>query len=43
VDERFQFGANDGTFLINYDSWRNIYNNMFLTFDFPDNWIGIRC
>lgn len=42
ADERFKFGENDGTFLINYASWRDIFNNMFLTYDFPDEWNAIR-
>jgi len=29
-EERFEPGIEDGTFLINYQNWRDIYNNMFI-------------
>ena len=35
-------GVNDGTFLINYQSWRDSYNNFFASIDFPPSWNGIR-
>ena len=41
-DEQFEFGKNDGTFLINYASFRDIYNKLFVVNDFPDNWSAIR-
>ena len=41
-DERFKLGVEDGTFLINYASWREIYNNMYICVDFPPEWDGIR-
>jgi calpain len=41
-DERFTPGIEDGTFLINYASWRDIYNNMYICVDFPKEWTGIR-
>ena len=41
-DERFELGANDGTFLINYASFRDIYNRLFVVNDFPDDWSAVR-
>lgn len=41
-DEKFEPGENDGTFLMNYQSFRDLYNNMFICVDFPDEWSGIR-
>mmetsp|Transcript_26808 Transcript_26808/g.35850 ORF Transcript_26808/g.35850 Transcript_26808/m.35850 type:complete len:155 (+) Transcript_26808:960-1424(+) len=41
VDERFELGANDGTFLINYASFRDIYNRLFVVNDFPDDWSAV--
>jgi hypothetical protein len=35
-------GDNDGTFLINYRNWRDIFNNMYICLDFPDEWSGVR-
>ena len=42
-DERFKlYDARDGTFLINYASWRDIYNRLFVVNDFPDEWSAVR-
>ena len=41
-DEAFDLGAVDGTFLINYASWRDIYNRLFVVNDFPSDWSAIR-
>ena len=41
-DEKFDPLANDGTFFINYASWRDIYNRTFAANDFPDHWWAIR-
>ncbi len=41
-DEKFEPGIEDGTFLINYQSWRDIFNNMYICVDFADNWSAIR-
>ena len=41
-DERFELGANDGTFLINFENFRNIYNKLFVANDFPDAWWCVR-
>jgi len=40
-DEKFAPGE-DGTFLMCYSDWRDIYNNLFISVDFPDDWSGIR-
>ena len=41
-DEKFEPFANDGTFLINYASWRDVYNRLFVANDFPDDWWAVR-
>jgi len=41
-DERFVLGANDGTFLINYASFRDVYNRLFIVNDFPSDWSAVR-
>ena len=41
-DEKFGLGDEDGTFLISYDDWSNIYNKLYVTIDFPQDWSGIR-
>lgn len=41
-DERFELGANDGTFLINFENFRDIYNKLFACIDFPDHWWCVR-
>jgi calpain len=42
ANDQFSPGDDDGTFLINYASWRDIYNNMYVCLDFPEKWNGIR-
>lgn len=41
-DEKFKPGDDDGIFLINYRSWRDIFNNMYVCLDFPSHWSSIR-
>ena len=41
-DERFTPGVEDGTFLINFQNWRDVYNNMYICVDFPNSWSGVR-
>jgi hypothetical protein len=41
-DEKFELGAEDGTFLITYEDWASIYNKLYVTIDFPSNWSGMR-
>ena len=41
-DERFEPFENDGTFFINYASWRDVYNRIFVANDFPDDWWAVR-
>ena len=41
-DEKFEPFKNDGTFLINYASWRDVYNRIFVANDFPDDWWAVR-
>lgn len=42
LEEQFEIGAEDGTFLINYKEWRNIYNRLFVANDFECEWNAIR-
>ena len=41
-DEQFDPTANDGTFLMHYDDWKDNFSSLFLNVDFPENWTGVR-
>jgi hypothetical protein len=41
-DEQFNLQEEDGTFLIDYKNFRDIYNKLFVALDFPDDWCGVR-
>ena len=41
-EEKFEIGAEDGTFFINYQDWSHIFNKLYVTIDFPDSWSGVR-
>ena len=41
-DERFELQEDDGTFLIDYQNFRDIYNRLFVAIDFPAEWCGVR-
>lgn len=41
-DEWFELGADDGTFFIPYDEWKDIFSTLFINLDFPDEWTGLR-
>ena len=41
-DERFEIGADDGTFFMHYSDWKEIFSTLFLNIDFPEDWTGIR-
>jgi hypothetical protein len=41
-DERFNPEANDGTFLMHYDDWKDNFSSLFLNIDFPEDWTGVR-
>jgi hypothetical protein len=34
--------ADDGTFLMHYDDWRDNFSTLFVNIDFPDKWTGVR-
>lgn len=41
-DEEFSTdNKNDGTFFINYQTWRDIYSRLFVAIDFPEKWTAI--
>lgn len=40
-DEQFKKGE-DGTFLMCYSDWRNLFNKVFISVNFPDHWNAIR-
>jgi len=41
-DERFNPTANDGTFLMHYEDWKDNFSSLFLNVDFPEDWTGVR-
>ena len=41
-DEQFKLQDDDGTFLIDFVNFRDVYNRLFVAIDFPDVWNGIR-
>ena len=41
-DEQFDLHANDGTFIIDYENWRENFSTLFLNVDFPEDWTGLR-
>jgi hypothetical protein len=41
-DEKFDPEANDGTFLMHYDDWKDNFSTLFLNIDFPEDWTGVR-
>jgi len=41
-DEQFELDADDGTFFMIYDDWRDQFSTLFLNLDFPEDWTGVR-
>lgn len=41
-DEQYDLDADDGTFLISYEDWRDNFSTLFINNDFPDAWTGVR-
>jgi len=41
-EEQFDIDADDGTFLMHYDDWKDTFSNLFINNDFPDEWTGVR-
>jgi hypothetical protein len=41
-DEQYDLSADDGTFIMHYDDWKDNFSTLFLNIDFPDHWSGIR-
>jgi len=41
-DEQYELDADDGTFLIGYEDWRDNFSTLFLNNDFPEDWTGVR-
>ena len=41
-DEQFDLAADDGTFFMLYDDWRDNFSTLFLNLDFPEDWTGVR-
>lgn len=39
--EKFEVGKDDGTFLISYKDWRNIFDNLYICRKFDKNWCGL--
>jgi len=41
-DEQFDLEADDGTFLIHFQEWRDNFSSLFINNDFPEAWTGVR-
>jgi len=41
-DEQFLLDADDGTFFMHYDDWKDNFSTLFLNLDFPEDWTGVR-
>ena len=41
-DEWFELDADDGTFFMHYDDWKDQFSTLFLNIDFPEDWTGVR-
>jgi len=41
-DEQFKLGADDGTFLISFNDWKDNFSTLFINIDFPEDWTGVR-
>lgn len=41
-DEQFELDADDGTFLMSYEDWKDHFSTLFLNNDFPEDWTGVR-
>mmetsp|Transcript_6750 Transcript_6750/g.10856 ORF Transcript_6750/g.10856 Transcript_6750/m.10856 type:complete len:158 (-) Transcript_6750:891-1364(-) len=41
-DEQFDLDADDGTFLIPFTDWLDIFSTLFVNIDFPEDWTGVR-
>jgi len=41
-DEQFDLDADDGTFMMCYDDWKDQFSTLFLNIDFPEDWTGVR-
>lgn len=41
-DEQYDLDADDGTFLMSYEDWRDSFSSLFINNDFPEDWTGVR-
>jgi hypothetical protein len=41
-DEQFELDADDGTFLMGFEDWKDHFSTLFLNNDFPEDWTGVR-
>lgn len=41
-DEKFDLGADDGTFFMDYNDWKDNFSTLFVNVDFPEKWTGVR-
>ena len=41
-EEQFPLEADDGTFIMHYDDWKDNFTALYLNMDFPDEWTGVR-
>jgi hypothetical protein len=44
IDEQINFEAKpeDGSFLIDFEEWKDLFSTLFINLDFPEKWTGVR-
>ncbi len=38
----FEGKNDDGSFLIDFDDWKDLFTTLFINLDFPEKWTGVR-
>lgn len=38
----FEVKNDDGSFLIDFDDWKDLFTTLFINLDFPEKWTGVR-
>ena len=44
IDEQINFESKpeDGSFLIDFEEWKDLFSTLFINLDFPEKWTGVR-